>query len=213
MKYLLCSACFVMTVFAAEPVMSQGQPIFITPYEPATNTYASRVPSTVRNTTEPQQQSSFRSNRLSGPGLTNNKDPFAGTGFGRIKQEIDYFDRETGRYYNQYDYMALLSRRGDRARLADVTKYIQKNGVFDPQKYQVAMTTGPFGSTPQQPVAMGAPVVTQGGSGAIANDGRKRVIVMQEEKSNLPTKVHNGYDDDPAPAPTQFQKGAPIFLR
>ncbi len=184
---------------------AQSQPIFISPYKPGNDTYTTRVPTAVQANQE-QTRRFEPSDRLAGPGLTNNKNPFAGTGFGRIKQELSYYDEEIGRGLNQYDYMALLARRGDNARLAQVRRYVQQNGVFDPKKYKAAMTTGPYGSNPQAPTissnsAQAAPVEKQ---------QRRRVVVKQEEQSALPKRVHRGYDDEPAP---RHQPGAPIFLR
>jgi hypothetical protein len=206
MKYLFV----IMTLIFALPaswVGAQSQPIFINPYKPGNDTYTSRVPTTVQSTQ--QQGGTFNpSNRLAGPGLTNNANPFAGTGFGRIKQEISYYDEELGRGLNQYDYMALMARRGNNARLSQVRQYVQENGVFDPNKYRQAMTTGPYGSNPQVPVATNN--VSQQSTTAVQQP--RRVIMKQDEQSQLPRRVHRGYDDEPAPAPSH-QPGAPIFLR
>ena len=198
----------IITMSTTGQANAQSQPIFVSPYKPGNDTYTSRVPTTVQ-ATQDQGRRVTPSNRLAGPGLTNNSDPFAGTGFGRIKQEINYFDEQTGRRMNQYDYMALLVRRGDNARFAQVRQYVQENGVFDPKKFQTAMTTGPYGSNPQVPAASKANQATSAHQQE-QQQKRRRVVVKEEQKNAMPTRVHRGYDDEPAP---RHQPGAPIFLR
>jgi len=128
-------------------------PIFMRPaIDAIRNTFSSEQPLVVqpREVAAPRDRAARNAHRLAGPGLTNNSNPWEGTSFGRIRKEIDYFDREDGRYYNQYDYMAALAMRDDRNRLGEVTEYIQENGVFDPKKYQEAMRAAAAGTIPSE---------------------------------------------------------------
>ncbi len=131
-------------------------PVFLQPaINSIRNTFTSRQPTIVNvdrparagsNTNRANARNSVgssaaqsRRDRLAGPGLVDNGNPWEGTNFGRIKNEIDYFDSVSGSYQNQYDYMALLRQRNDTARFNEVASYVQKNGVYNPAKYSEAV--------------------------------------------------------------------------
>lgn len=190
------------------------KPIFINPYSPTVPTYATDMPNVVRakngNTTYNQAGRTYtKPNRLSsGPTYDPVFNPFPAD-YGRMRTEKDFYDIPTGRYYEQYDYFKLLADRGDTATLAAAVKEVQEGGVFDPAKYQAAMSgTG------------------QAGSGSSATTPQPRQVYQQAQdktpvtknltQGDIPQKLHRSYDDDATAAPTPTpvrQKNQPIFLR
>ena len=225
MKILfLSTALFGVLGTFATPVLSQEQPsgvapIFITPYEPQRITRLPTIVHATSNTnpirgdvrtyTQPGRKS-YGTNSL----FLKEKNPFAGTGFGRIRAEKDYYDKETKQYYNQYDYMGLLAKRGDTAKLQQVQSYLQQNGVYDPAKVQAAI----LGATQQKPLQpnTSAPIGTP--SARVTATGQTRSFKTKVQTTSVPQRIHGGYDDaenqtlDPAKAiePTGPR---PIFLR
>jgi hypothetical protein len=230
MRYFIL--CFIAFSLFSQPVLAQDSegssfvPLFLKPLvNSVRNTFTSNTPTIVQPTPQQQQnrrnmspattatggisQSTF--DRLQGPGLVDNRNPWEGTGFGRIKREVDYFDRETGRYYNQYDYMALLARRGNRSELNNVAKYLQENGVFDPRKYQAALQRRPQGQQQGRTRTQ-----SNGGQATSPTAQPRRVqVAPQDPKVFAPKRIHEGYDEDMKADPMAKPKtgNQPIFLR
>ena len=186
-------------------------PIFISPYAQGSGTYINNIPTIVQPTPKAAPPKSLRTgisrtadkDDKGGYQIKPVKNPYEGTAYTRIRSEKDYYDDQTKQYYNQYDYMKLLADRGDDAKLAQVRGYLQKNGVFNPEKYNVSMTGGASSSS----------ATGQGGASSTGNttaDGRPRIILQKEDDSadGVPQKLHSGYDDDQA-----VIKNRPIFLR
>lgn len=226
-KLFLCTAILTLTcpiiAFAQAqqaPATAAPAPIFIKPYVPGGNTYNNPVPTIVTPTqTRPRATApnrlranttaSNQRNQNSGGGyqLVALKNPYEGSTYARLMTEKEYFDPVSKKYMGQYEYMKALSDRGDTAKLNSVRSYVQQNGVFDPQKYKIAMEGGGL-SAPSQ------------GSGQTSNegitarktpDGRTRVFIQKDSgTSATPQKLHEGYDDQPA-APVTTNR--PIFLR
>ena len=219
MKSLFVSAAILclFSPFGAALAQEEGSagptPIFIKPYTQGSNTYNKTLPTivtpsansqavtTARSTTN--KTSSRQGSQRAATKLTPVKDPYAGTLYTRIREEQSYYDTQSQSYMGQYEYMKALSDRGDTAKLNSIRSYLQQNGVFDPAKYKVAMAGG-------DPNAQSRTNNTSvGGTANITADGRKRVIVPKETgDSSIPKKLHQGYDEQPAPP-----KNAPIFLR
>lgn len=211
--------CFLMVLMVGMPAQAQDEgssfmPLFLKPMvDSIKNTFTSRTPTIVQaeqqNTQNTTPQS--RQDRLAGPGLVNNRNPWEGTSFGRIKNEIDYFDTDTQRYYNQYDYLALLARRGDQSQFNQVSQYLQQNGVFDPRKYQAALQGQ---SQAQQPQGQTGNLAT-GASGQSAPTQRTVRQVAPQQPTFAPKRIHEGYDEDMKadPQAQPRQGNQPIFLR
>jgi len=195
-------------------------PIFIQKYKQPTIT--SRVPTIVR----PQEKSAqnartTRTNRAPKEyKIVKSPDPWAGTNFGKVTSEIDYYDKETGQRYNQYNYMALLAKRGETQKLQQVGNYLQLNGVFDQQQYQSAVNSAAQGnaipSTIDEAMAKNqvasAQSAIQKSNGATQQRAITRPnIVTRQPDNNTPKRLHQGYDDDMNAAPVTSNK--PIFLR
>ncbi len=218
MRVLLAS--FIAVFMMSAPVQAQEDdssflPVFLKPFvDSIRNTFTSDKPTIVeakQKEMQTNQLSQSKRDRLAGPGLVDNKDPWEGTSFGRIKREIDYFDPPTGQYYNQYDYMAVLAKRGDDARLNEVGKYLQNNGVFNPQKYQAALRGQ---SQAKQPV-QGGGAMSSAGEVQATNAQRRVQVTPQSEDTFTPKRIHQGYDEDMEADPQAQPKAenSPIFLR
>lgn len=207
-------AILVLSVTVSVGVSAQEKaastPIFITPYSPTVPTYESRVPTMVKNV-NPSRRIGGRTytqpNRKSGPVYYKAENQFA-EGYGRVRGEKDFYDEQTATFYDQYDYMGLLAQRGDTAKLREVVADVQKNGVFDPAKFQTVMTQAQGGGSAGNPQ-------DNGSLPSIGSDGRKRVYqVKQADGGDLPQKLHSGYDDEEQAAPAEPKRSypQPIFL-
>lgn len=199
------STCIAAHAFAQEKTVNA--PIFINPYSPTVPTYESNVPNMVRSTGTSRYSQATRTytkpNRISGPQYDEVPTNLFAPGYGRIRSEQDFYDNDTGQHYGQYEYFKLLASRGETAKLQEVVKKVQEGGVFDPAKYKAVMsgTIGTSGSSSQpktRTVVKSAP--------------SKKKVTKNLTEGDLPQKLHNGYDDEPAPQPT-YQKNQPIFLR
>lgn len=194
---------------AAKTAPRVAQPLFITPYKPNVATYESGMPAFVkgRNTNrQPAARTYTQANRKSGPILYDATNQFR-SDIGRITSEKTFYDAQTDRTYKQYAYMGLLAERGDTETLRQVLADVQSNGVFDPVKYQAAVSG-----------AQGGGGTTQAGGGSATQtgaDGARRSYVMKAGDSELPQKVHRGYDEEDKPVQAVQQKPRgkqPIFL-
>lgn len=209
-----------MTVLLAPQGMAQentataSKPIFVTPYMPSVPTYSSGIPAVVKNKNTGQRRSTpLRTNSTSkatGPQYDAPYNPYAAAGYGRIKSEKDFYDKQTSKYYKQYDYFALLAQRGDTQTLASAVKDVQQNGIFDPAKYNETMRA-----------ALNNTQTSAGNGGTIppinqSANGNTRKVIVRDQQPVLPQKVHQGYDNEPDTAITtrpEQRKNAPIFLR
>lgn len=222
MKLLLLSIS-ILAVFSGSTSIVNAQektgvaPIFIKPY---TTKQVNRTPTIVRATTNTNpirgnvrtytQPGRKSSGTLS---IVEDKNPFAGTGFGRIRAEKNYYDKESGGYINQYEYMGLLAKRGDTAKLQQVQQYLQQNGVYDPAKVQAAIM-----NATQPQIQSQTSIPTGAPSARITTTGQPRTFRTKPKTTSVPQRLHGGYDDaknqtlDPADAikPTGRR---PIFLR
>ena len=213
-KLIFCSALIAYTSFSL-PAFSQQEtgnavvtPIFITPYTQNKNSYNSNIPSLVQSNTRTNSRGSTRSSNTSssknssGYQFVKVGNPYEGTGYGRIKAERNYYDEPTGSYVNQYDYMRLLSNRGETAKLNSVKSYLQQNAVFDPAKYNTVMTatntTAVKDEKNQSPYAGGTVI------------SRSKAVIKNDSTNSIPQKLHRGYDEEPS---IEKQKNSPIFLR
>lgn len=182
-------------------------PIFVSPYQQQ-STVTSRVPSIVQAQPTQQQRTYTQPGRKSYEIVTA-KNPFEGTAFGRVRNEILIMDKETGQHLNQYDYMALMKQRGNIAELNRVAQQLQTNGVFDPAKYQAAIN--PQAAAPQGRVTQNGVVTPTPNTTTMS---KSNFVYKGNNIPTTPQKLHGGYDDEAAPAPTpQQNKNAPIFLR
>ena len=185
-------------------------PIFITPNVAKPSTPIARNPTIVSKTQAPESRTYTNAGRVSYE-IVDSKNPFAGTSFGRIKSEQNIYDKETGKYFNQYDYMGLMAQRGNITELNKTAQYYQQNGVFDPMKFQTAIQAGRAGQIglPTSPTIDGvaapvAPIVEQ----------PKPVLVYKNQAADTtPQKIHNGYDDEPIAEEPKQRRSGPIFLR
>jgi len=195
-------------------------PIFIQKYKQPTT--ISRVPTIVRPQEEQTQNTrSLRSsNKPREYKIVESPDPWAGTNFGKVTSEIDYYDQETGQRYNQYNYMALLAKRGDTQKLQQVGNYLQLNGVFDQNKYQSAVNSAAQGnaipSTLDEAMAKNqvasAQTALERSNGATQQRAISRPsIVTKQQQNAAPKRLHQGYDEDMNADPVTSNK--PIFLR
>ncbi len=223
MKLLLLSIS-ALAIFSGSTTTLKAQeatgisPIFIKPYATQkvkrtptivqATTHTNPIRGNVRTYTQPGRKSF---NLL----YAQEKNPFANTGFGRIRAEKNYYDKQDKRHYNQYEYMGILAKRGDTAKLQQVQQYLQKNGVYDPTKVQAAITSA------TQPQAFGSqqPSTTGGIQSPYATTTYKQpAYKVKTQTTSVPQRLHGGYDDaenktlDPAEAikPTGPR---PIFLR
>jgi hypothetical protein len=202
------TACFLLISLTAYAGSERTNvPIFIQPYQQPDNSRVSTTPTIVNQPQNSQmkRQSLQRaqSNNDGGFVFRTPTNPYAGTAYGRITTEIKYFDKQTQRYMNQYDYMAALNARGDSATLNQVRNYIQQNGVFDPRKYQAAMT----GSGSAKQAGSSQNSTNASPNGTIINRNARTITRQQSSEDNTPQKLHRGYDDE-------SQSGSrPIFLR
>lgn len=214
MNRLLPLIALAFSITWNTPVSAQSGPIFITPPSQQ-NTASNNIPTVVSPTqqrgasanearTRALIERNSRLNTNSGYQFRELTNPYEGTAFGRIRREKDYFDRETGVYVNQYDYMKLLAERGNQAQLAQVRNFLQQNGVFNPQKYQQVMAS--IGTSNENANGAGT------ASGTNATMRPRTVIQTQNPQgNNVPQRIHQGYDNDPDPI--EPMKNRPIFLR
>jgi hypothetical protein len=190
-------------------------PIFITPYSAEK---ISRTPTIVQspenatNAIRGNTRTYTRAGRKSsGVAMAENVNPFEGTSFGRIKTEKDYYDRETGGYMNQYDYMGALAQRGETEKMQQIAQYLQQNGVFDPEKFQAAITPA------QNDVGQKGAGNTRSTQFAQPQTAQPVFKMKDTTKTVMPQRLHGGYDDantatqDPADNIPQGRR--PIFLR
>lgn len=200
------------------------KPIFIQKYQKPAVT--SSIPTIVKKTTS-QKTAVTSSNNQKSYALVDSPNPWAGTSFGRMKEEVDYYDTETGQYYNQYNYMALLAKRGDTQKLGQVANYLQLNGVFNPQQYQStvskALQSGNIPSVTEQAIAKNrvasassnsSPANTSSalGPGVVQESIKKPEFVYKDTMDeNTPKRLHQSYDEDMADDSAKTNK--PIFLR
>lgn len=211
-KIMICA--LALTVSTGTGAVAQtaektvSTPLFITPYKPSVPTYASKVPTMVKNTGTGRSVNGNRMytqpNRKSGPVYYQATNQFP-EGYDRIKSEKSFYDEETGTHYKQYEYMELLAGRGDSARLKEVVADVQSNGIFDPAKYQAAVggqkqNTSSNGTSPTLP--------------GIGADGKKRVYQVKDDSDSTPQKLHSGYDDNEQTKTVQRRPAykQPIFL-
>ena len=210
----LCSVAVTYNVMAQTTSSNTPAPIFINPYKAAVPTYASQVPNLVRSNGQSQysqaQRQYTKPNTSSGPVYDKPFSPFA-PGYGRIRGEKEFYDTVDEKYYQQYEYMTVLAKRGDKAKLQQVVSDVQTNGVFDPAKYNAALVAaqngGTSGTTNADPLNPSSPVTPT---------GQKRVFVNKNATSPTPQKIHQGYDDDTAQPQAQSptpRKNQPIFLK
>jgi hypothetical protein len=230
---------FNCDAIAAETTTNTGiAPIFITPTTSDNSTQSTTTsspifiqPITQQNTRSNQRVYTTPGRRSYGQGNTSNqsifvksKNPFEGTRFGRIRTEIDYYDKETDQKYNQYEYMALLQERGETEKLNAVRSYIQKKGVFNPEKYNnTMMGTSSSGGGKNASTTSGAANTQQQTHSIIRQSGTKSSPLVSGEKiqgTNMPQKLHADYDTPSVPTPPQQNKteqssssNGPIFLR
>lgn len=208
-KYALL---FVFMMFIAPVTVSAQQntqaskpttsPIFIAPYKPTLPTYASGLPSVVKNTGRGStRQTTGQIGTARGPQYDGHFNPYQG--INRITVEQDFYDQQTKRYYGQYEYFALLAKRGDKQGLLSAVKKVQTNGVFDPAKYQAAVQGGlnQTNTTTNKPTTTPVRRVTN----------NKKQTAPQNALTT-PKKVHQGYDDE-MQMPAKPAKNSPIFLR
>lgn len=184
-------------------------PIFINPYKPTLPTYESDTPNLVRstgnNTYSQYERRYTKPNKTSGPVYDEVFNPY-GPGYGRIRGEKDFYDTADGRYYKQYEYMTLLAKRGDVAKLQSVVQDVQQNGVFDPEKYKAAIAAATGVNTDN-------PGGGSSGIPGVAPMPKKQVYVNKNDTPATPQKLHRGYDDEPAQKNQQPRQNQPIFLR
>jgi hypothetical protein len=223
MKLLLLSIS-ALAIFSGSTTIVHAQettgvaPIFMTPYAAK---QINRTPTIVRATTNTNP---IRGNvrtytqpgrKSSGSLFVEDKNPFEGTGFGRIRQEKTYYDKESGGHINQYEYMGLLAKRGDTAKLQQVQHYLQQNGVYDPAKVQAAIMAA---TRPQQTTQSTTSMPVGTPSARITTAGQQRTFKTKTQTTSAPQRLHGGYDDaenktlDPADAITKTGP-RPIFLR
>ena len=229
MKNILFTALFTLTVFPCfQEVLAQNTsensvstaPIFISPYQQRTNTYSSAIPTIVmpennRRTMPTAQGTSQNKNAKNSYQFVDIANPYANSAYGRMRSEKAYYDKETQTYVNQYEYMRLLSNRGNTAELNRVRTDLQQNGVFNPAKYQMAMNGG--GSNTMSTQAGALPSQSGGNvtpSSRVTSDGRQRVFIQKDQDtSDTPQKIHQGYDDEAGATSPTPKKNQPIFLR
>lgn len=199
---------------------AQTAPIFIQKYSQPTTT--SNVPTIVQSGTG--QTSSRTSSSPRTYEVVDSPSPWAGSNFGKITSEIDYYDSETGQRYNQYNYMALLAKRGDKTTLNQVGNYLQSNGVFDNQKYQSAVNSAAQGnaipSLVDQAIAKNSATPADTGAqiaqtpSPTRQAASKPKTVIKQQETYTPKRLHQGYDEDmEADTAVQSKKNQPIFLR
>jgi len=224
MKYLSLLTFGIMalssTSIIAQEASSIASPIFISPYTQSTQTYESRIPMVAKppkqraqNYTAPGRHSY---NEEDQPKFVTYDNPLTapGSAFMRSSNEEYFKDDTTGKTYNQYDYMALLYKRNDMGKLNQILSNVQRNGVFDPQKYQDIMMqakaekTGTGGSPSGGSSLGGTPI------------NKARIVRAQNNKQDsTPRRIHQGYDEaepsnvSKAPSPKISEGSAPIFLR
>lgn len=200
-------ACTAHGVSAQET--ASKAPIFINPYSPSVPTTTSKMPTIVQsnrgNGRWSQSNRTYTNpNRVSGPQYDEVFNPF-GQGYGRMRSEKSFYDDVTGKQYKQYEYFALLAGRGETAKLQAAVRDVQQNGVFDPAKYRAALSgvsdTSGSTVTPRRQVT--------------AQPTTSRQVTRNLSESDMPQKLHSGYDEEteqPAEQPQQRRSG-PIFLR
>jgi hypothetical protein len=210
------------------PKDSISKPIFVNPYKQKLPTYQSRVPNLVGTPVKTSGQRNYTaSGRKSKYVIVDDPDPFAGTSFGRIRTEQDFFDKNTKQYLNQYDYMAALHKSGNKAELNAVVQKVQKNGVFDPKKYQDAIRNaenrGANGLLSSDNSQLGQ--VGKYGSSSDASNTRNAAVgipdkpavnyvVKQDGKPIVADKKFDAPEDDTTINPAAEKvKNNPIFLR
>lgn len=223
MKKLLNFSVIATLTIASAPVFAQGSaPIFVQKYSQPTVT--SNIP-TIVTATSNQQTSRVQS--TAAPRiyeLVDNGNPFEGTNFGKVISEIDYYDDDTGERYNQYNYMALLAKRGDTKKLNQVGNYLQLNGVFDKQKYQSAVNSAaqgnPIPSLIDEAIANKKMASLGDNPGDLQPTGTSTPVairpktVVKQVTDYAPKRLHQAYDEDMKDdAVTKPKSNAPIFLR
>jgi len=179
------------------------KPLFVTPYKPSVPTYESGVPMVAKDRSSNKKRASTT---LAGPFLHDATNQFR-PDVGRITSQRSFYDEKTDKSYRQYDYMSLLASRGETAKLKQVVADVRSNGVFDPDKYKEAVAAG-MGKSKDQ--AKGEPVLKKEAGAAVA----RRSYVAKSDDSELPQKIHRGYDEDAQNQPAQQNPSAkkPIFL-
>ena len=222
MKKLLNFSVIATLTLGTIPAFAQGSaPIFVQKYKQPSVT--SNIP-TVVTASSGEQRSTQSWSEPRTYKLVDSPSPFAGTNFGKITSEIDYYDSETGQRYNQYQYMALLAKRGDTQKLNQVGNYLQLNGVFNNQQYQSAVNNAAQGNSIPSLIdeAMAknkmASLNQSQQNGQATNTARQsttsrpRTVVKQTE-TYAPKRLHQGYDEDMNDDSTTTKSNAPIFLR
>jgi hypothetical protein len=243
MKKLLFGAALITMGLGlnVNPAFS-GSAIFIQPYEPKQDTFESNVPRVVKQQRDDRsQRRSFNPEPQRTYEFVKIPNPFEGTSYGRIKNEIVIFDEQSGRSLNQYDYLALQAARGNRAELNRTAKKLQATGVFDPARYQSAVNNlanggrsavtggvsnaidmsggagGGAGGQMMGGMMSGQPAMQgQGGQAGAAASGPLFITRNKKDEapSDMPQKVHGNYGDDPTFDPAQQPRTSkPIFLR
>lgn len=206
MKHYILLTALLSCISATTAQAGSGTaPIFINPYKQPSTTTTSRVPSIVQAQPTQQQRTYTQPGRKSYE-IVKIRNPFEGTAYGRVRNEILILDKETGEHLNQYDYLALMKQRGNIAELNRVANDLQKNGVFDPAKYQMALNPQPTQQSALNNGQNGMP------TGGIASP-KTNYVYKGNDTPSIPQRLHGGYDDEPAPAAPLQTKNAPIFLR
>lgn len=202
MKKLFLKFSMIGALSAAMvPSLSIASPVFVQPYskENATN----NIPLAYTPHSE-QKQTTYGYNNAPVYEFADNIDPWAGTSFGKITTEQDFYDNVTGRRYNQYEYLGLLAQRGDRTGLNALVQDLKVNGVFDQGKFETAVRA-----------ALTAKPTTAGG-GTTGPTAPSKPVVKQVYRPNtqniMPQRTHNAYDED-MEADDITKKVKPIFLR
>jgi hypothetical protein len=196
---------FLPVTINAQETKTVSTPIFVTPYKPTIPTYSSGLPSVVKTTNTGTRSTTRRTNNQSNTGGPTYDAPFNPyKNDARITSERSFYDAQTDKQYDQYDYFALLAKRGDTQGLAAAVRTVQENGVFDPAKYQAAIQSAVNNNT----TTSNRTSRTQ----PIRRSTNTRTTVAPQNAITTPQKVHQGYDDE-AGVQTQSRRNGPIFLR
>jgi hypothetical protein len=217
MRYHILLAAALLSSVCSVQVMAQDQPapIFISPYQAGQSTYNSRIPTIVQPPAPAPSRTYTRAGRKSYEIVTA-PNPFEGTAFGRIRNEISIRDNVSGQHLNQYDYMAVLKRRGNIGELNNVSRRLQTSGVFDPAKYREAMTTPSEDQIAALSVAggprTGAPIPMLGG-GVMTTDATSTQNPSPSTPTGAPVPKLGGGDSGVLSVqnpPVSAAPGAPV---
>lgn len=135
MRKLLLNTCTIalVTFISTASHVDARSPVFMNDYQ--TQGKESDVISIYR----PNSRSVQIPNRSPEDFFVKTENPFEKVGFGRVKTERDFYDKESGRYYNQYDFIGLLAARGNRTAANELARRLQQDGVYDSGKAKDAV--------------------------------------------------------------------------